>query len=320
MLIASPSCGILIPIPQYPLYTAALAQHGGEPIPYFLDEKSDWSTSPASVRKALEKAKKDGVDPRALVVINPGNPTGSVLNRETILELIKISEENNLVILADEVYQSNIHSPNSSFISFKKLVRETNSDVALVSFHSTSKGYTGECGRRGGYFECTNFPEDVIALTYKMISVGLCAPLSGQVAVETMVNPPKAGEPSYETWKSETDGISQALASRTKLTAQRLNALEGVSCVDSPGAMYLFPRIRLSKRAIEAASKAGKSPDAFYSLAMLDDTGICVVPGDGFGQEEGENHYRLTCLCAGVEEYVSKLEKFHREFMDKYRD
>src|ERR1700754_3668113 len=86
MLIASLNTGVLIPIPQYPLYTAALAQHGGTPLPYFLDEKSDWSTSPSSVRNALEKAKKDGVEPRALVVINPGNPTGSVLTRDVILE------------------------------------------------------------------------------------------------------------------------------------------------------------------------------------------------------------------------------------------
>lgn len=233
MLIAKPTTGVLIPIPQYPLYTAALAQHGGEPLPYFLDESSDWSTSPASVLQAIKKAKKDGVEPRALVVINPGNPTGSVLTKEVILELIKICEENDIVILADEVYQSNIHSPNATFTSFKKLVCETNSNVPLVSFHSTSKGVTGECGRRGGYFECTNFPEDVIALIYKMISVGLCAPLSGQVGVETMVNPPKPGEASYELWKFETDGIAHALASRTKLTAERLNKLEGVSCVDS---------------------------------------------------------------------------------------
>jgi alanine transaminase len=100
--------------------------------------------------------------------------------------------------------------------------------------------------------------------------------------------------------------------------AQRLNALPGVSCVQSPGALYLFPRITLSARAIAAAKEAGKEPDALYALAMLDATGICVVPGSGFGQKEGEWHYRLTCLCPGVEEYVGKLEQFHLGWVEKY--
>ena len=152
-----------------------------------------------------------------------------------------------------------------------------------------------------------------------MVSVGLCPPLSGQIGVETMVNPPKEGDESYPLWKKETDAIHSSLAERTRIMAERLNKLEGVSCVDSPGALYLFPRITLSPKAIEAAKEAEKTPDAFYCLAMLDETGICVVPGDGFGQKEGESHYRLTCLCSGVEEYISKLEGFHKKFMEKYR-
>jgi alanine transaminase len=100
--------------------------------------------------------------------------------------------------------------------------------------------------------------------------------------------------------------------------AARLNALPGVSCVDSPGALYLFPKITLSKKAIDEAKKAGKEPDTFYSLQLLDETGICVVPGSGFGQKEGEWHYRLTCLCPGVDEYVGKLEKFHNGFVSRY--
>ena len=100
--------------------------------------------------------------------------------------------------------------------------------------------------------------------------------------------------------------------------SQRLNALPGVSCVDSPGALYLYPQIRLSDKAIEAAREAGKEPDAFYALQLLHDTGICVVPGSGFGQKEGEWHYRLTCLCPGVDEYVGQLEAFHAKFVEKY--
>ncbi|CAK5265996.1 unnamed protein product [Mycena citricolor] len=319
MLITSPESGILIPIPQYPLYTAALAQHHGRPIPYLLDESSDWSTSVESIETALAEARSQGTTPKALVIINPGNPTGALLTADTMKALVKLCEEHSLVLLADEVYQNNLHrAAEYPFTSFKKIVRELQSPVPLVSFHSISKGVSGECGRRGGYFELTNIAPEVHALVYKLVSVGLCPPLSGQIGVDSMVRPPKEGEPSYALWKKETDTIHAALAERTRIMAQRLNALPGASCVESPGALYLFPKIDIPPKAVEAAKAAGKEPDAFYALALLDATGICVVPGSGFGQKEGEWHYRLTCLCPGVEEYVGKLEQFHLAFLKKY--
>jgi alanine transaminase len=321
MLISEPGkSGFLIPIPQYPLYTATLAQFSGVPIPYYLDETNEWSTSVNEIRSTLEKTRQEGkTQPKALVIINPGNPTGALLDRKTQDEIVDLCEQYNLVLLADEVYQTNLHRRETHpFTSFKKVVIESGKDVALISFHSISKGVFGECGRRGGYFECTNISDDVIALIYKMVSVGLCPSLQGQIGVDCMVRPPKEGEESYAVWKKETDTIHKALAERTRQMVAALNAVQGVSCVDSPGALYLFPRIHLSDKAIKAAEAAGKAPDAFYALALLDATGICVVPGSGFGQKEGEYHYRLTCLCPGVEEYVGKLVKFHEDFTKKY--
>lgn len=319
MLITPPTSGILIPIPQYPLYTATLAQHDGVALPYHLDETKGWSTSIEEIEAAVAKANKDGVKPKALVIINPGNPTGALLDEPTMEQLVKLCEKESLVLLADEVYQVNLHHPNTHpFTSFKKVVRRLNSPIPLVSFHSISKGVSGECGRRGGYFELTNFSAEVVALIYKMVSVGLCPPLGGQIGVDSMVRPPRPNDESYPLWKKETDTIHAALASRTKIMAERLNKLPGASCVDSPGALYLYPRICLPAKAVEAAEKAGKESDAFYALALLDETGICVVPGSGFGQKEGEYHYRLTCLCPGVEEYVGALEKFHLGFIEKY--
>jgi alanine transaminase len=319
MLISNPKSGILIPIPQYPLYTATLAAHSGLGIPYHLDEEADWATSAPEIEAAIAKAVAEGIEPKALVVINPGNPTGAVLDEATMEQLVHLCAQHNLVLLADEVYQSNLHArATHPFTSFKKVVRALGSAVPLVSFHSISKGVTGECGRRGGYFECANIDEDIIALVYKMVSVGLCPPLAGQVGVDCMVRSPRPGDASYALWKTETDATHAALEQRTKTMAARLNALPGVSCVDSPGALYLFPRIRLPTAAIEAARKAGKEPDTFYALELLDDTGICVVSGSGFGQKEGQYHYRLTCLCPGVEEYVGALERFHRKFMERY--
>ncbi|KAH7101192.1 transaminase [Auriculariales sp. MPI-PUGE-AT-0066] len=319
MLLNNPKSGILIPIPQYPLYTATLAQHGGVPIPYYLDERTDWATLPGDIQTSVKKALAEGIEPRALVVINPGNPTGALIEEDTMRELVKLCDKYNLTLLADEVYQDNLHQrERHPFTSFKKIVRELQSNVPLFSFHSISKGVSGECGRRGGYFECTNVPEDVLALIYKMVSVSLCPPVSGMVGVDALVRPPRPGDASYELWLQETGTIHKALAARTRQMAQRLNALPGVSCVDSPGALYLFPKLELPPKAIEAAKAAGKAPDAFYCVALLDETGICTVPGSGFGQKSGEAHYRLTCLCDGVEEYVGKLERFHKSFMAKY--
>ncbi|THH29234.1 hypothetical protein EUX98_g4955, partial [Antrodiella citrinella] len=186
VLITSHKTGILIPIPQYPLYTATLSQFSGVALPYHLSEQDGWKTSLEEIRTALKASESKGdVTPRALVIINPGNPTGSLLDLPTMREVVQLCEEHSLVLLADEVYQNNLHSPSTHpFHSFKKVVRQLNSPIALISFHSTSKGVVGECGRRGGYFECTNIPEDVRALLYKMVSVGLCPPLSGQVGVD----------------------------------------------------------------------------------------------------------------------------------------
>ncbi|KAI0089589.1 transaminase [Irpex rosettiformis] len=319
VLITPNETGILIPIPQYPLYTATLSQFNGIPIPYHLSESDGWSTSLAEIESALAEAAKKGVKPRALVVINPGNPTGALLDLTTMENVVRFCEQHSLVLLADEVYQTNLHSPQTHpFHSFKSVVRKINSPVPLISFHSISKGVKGECGRRGGYFECTNISEEVRAILYKMVSVTLCPPLSGQIGVDCMVRPPKEGEPSYPLYKKETETIHAALAQRTKLMADRLNLLPGVSCVNSPGALYLYPKIELPDKAVKAAEALGKSPDTLYALELLDETGICVVPGSGFGQKDGEHHYRLTCLCPGVEQYVSALEGFHRKFVEKY--
>ncbi|KAI0752887.1 transaminase [Daedaleopsis nitida] len=319
VLITPNVTGVLIPIPQYPLYTATLAQFSGVPLPYHLSESEGWSTSLDEIKATLARAANDGVMPRALVVINPGNPTGAILDKKTMEAVVQLCEEHSLVLLADEVYQANLHRPDTHpFHSFKQVVRELNSPVALFSFHSISKGVKGECGRRGGYFECTNISDDVRALLYKMASVSLCPPLSGQIGVDCLVRPPRPGQPSYELWKTETDTIHAALRHRTQLMAERLNSLPGVSCVDSPGALYLYPKLELPDRAVEEARRQGKSPDTLYALELLDATGICVVPGSGFGQKDGEHHYRLTCLCPGVEEYVSALENFHKKFVEKY--
>lgn len=134
MLISEPGkSGFLIPIPQYPLYTATLAQYSGVPVPYYLDEANGWSTSCPEIRSHLEKVLQEGkIQPKALVIINPGNPTGALMDRKTQEEIVDLCEQYNLVLLADEVYQTNLHRAETHpFTSFKKVVVESGKNVSL---------------------------------------------------------------------------------------------------------------------------------------------------------------------------------------------
>ncbi|KAL7420843.1 alanine transaminase [Cryptotrichosporon argae] len=315
-----PGDGCLIPIPQYPLYTATLAYVGASPVPYYLNEQSAWSMGESDLLRAIEGAKHPI---KALVIINPGNPTGGCLSRAAIESVIRLCHARGILLLADEVYQSNIFDPdNKPFISFKQVLRELEPEVAngveLVSFHSISKGVAGECGRRGGYFELVNIADDVAEQIYKMASVTLCPPVSGQIGVDLLVDPPRPGQPSFAAWHAETSLTHDNLKSRSAYMHERFNALPGMSCQPAEGAMYLFPRLDMPARALAEAERIGKPADVMYALELLDKTGICAVAGSGFGQEPGTYHLRVTALCPGVEDYVSKIERFHREFMAKW--
>uniref|UniRef100_A0A0B7K067 Aminotransferase class I/classII large domain-containing protein n=1 Tax=Bionectria ochroleuca TaxID=29856 RepID=A0A0B7K067_BIOOC len=234
---AAPNTGILIPIPQYPLYTATLSVLDATCVPYYLDEAKNWGTDLNTIRSAYEKAKADGIDVRCIVIINPGNPTGASLPEEDIRA----------------VYQTNVFV--GKFHSFKQVLRKLQQEnpgkhdgVELASLHSISKGMVGECGHRGGYFELVGFDPEVEANIYKFVSIMLCAPVIGQCLVEVM----------------------------------------------------------------------GRTPDEFYCMRLLEATGICVVPGSGFGQKEGSLHFRTTFLAPGTE-WTGRIVKFHKEFMEQYR-
>ncbi|PKI50424.1 hypothetical protein CRG98_029174 [Punica granatum] len=195
-------------------------------------------------------------------------------------------------------------------------------DIALVSFQSVSKGYYGECGKRGGYMEVTGFSADIKEQIYKVASVNLCSNISGQILASLVMNPPKVGDESYESYRGERDGILSSLARRAKTLEDALNSLEGVTCNKAEGAMYLFPRIRLPEKAIKAAEAANTAPDAFYCKRLLNATGVVVVPGSGFGQVPGTWHFRCTILPQEdkIPAVVSRLTEFHRGFMDEFRD
>jgi alanine transaminase len=232
---AKPETGIMVPIPQYPLYTATLSVLDARCVPYYLNEEQAWGTSLDSIATAYDKAVKEGTDVKAICVINPGNPTGASLPAEDIKAVLKFAAEKGLVVIADEVYQTNVFI--GEFISFKKALRDLQKEspgqydhLELASLHSVSKGMVGECGHRGGYFELIGFDPEVAQEVYKFISIQLCPPVLGQCIVEMMVNPPKEGEPSYKLYKEEYDGIFNGLKKRAYALYEAFKQMEGVEC------------------------------------------------------------------------------------------
>jgi alanine transaminase len=216
--------------------------------------------------------------------------------------------------------QANIYAANRTFYSFKQVVREMDSQIPLVSLHSTSKGFVGECGRRGGYAEIVNFPVDVHEQLLKLASINLCPNVSGQICCTLMMTPPEPGEPSYELYVAERDAVLGSLAKRALMMVEGLNKLEGVVCNEAEGALYAFPRITLPAGALAAAEAIHKPADWLYCSELLECTGIVVVPGSGFGQAPGTLHFRTTFLppeedIAGV---VERLGEFHAAFLHKY--
>lgn len=235
VICAKPETGVLVPIPQYPLYTATLAVLNARCVPYYLDESKAWGTNLSAIREAHKKAISEGTDVRAIAVINPGNPTGASLSEEDVRNVLQFAAEEKLVVLADEVYQTNVFV--GKFTSFKKCLRDLQKEepgqydhVELASLNSVSKGMVGECGQRGGYFELVGFDPEVAAEIYKFVSIMLCAPVIGQCLVEMMVNPPRDGDLSYALYKQEYDGISRGLHQRATALFEAFKQMEGVEC------------------------------------------------------------------------------------------
>jgi aspartate/methionine/tyrosine aminotransferase len=312
LLIAGEKDGILIPVPQYPLYSATLTLFGGAPIPYQTDERADWGLSRQALEEALAGAAARGVKARAIVVINPGNPTGAVLSEKDVGMVLDFARQHDLAILADEVYQENVWRPGDRFVSFAGAqARRGDRSVALFSLHSTSKGFLGECGHRGGYVECRNVPEEVLDELTKHQSVALCSNSVGQIVTYLMVRPPRPGDPSFAVYDREKREIQDSLRRRAEIVERGLNAVEGIRCNPVAGAMYAFPQIQLPPGVT----------DGQWCLALLEEAGICVVPGSGFGQADGTWHFRTTILppLDQIEQVVGRIGEFHRKFTARYR-
>ncbi|KAM6318669.1 LOW QUALITY PROTEIN: alanine aminotransferase 2-like [Aegotheles albertisi] len=313
--------GVLVPIPQYPLYSATIAELGAAQLGYELAEERGWALERGALRQAVTEG-RGHCTPRVLCVINPGNPTGQVQTRECIEDVIKFAYEEQLFLMADEVYQDNVYAEGSTFHSFKKVLFEMGPPysevVELASFHSVSKGFMGECGFRSGFVEVVNMDPEVKQQLAKLVSVRLCPPVPGQILLGALMDPPQPGEPSYERFMAEKRAV-RALAHKAQLTEQILNRTPGIHCNPVQGAMYAFPRIHLPPRAIAAAQEQGHPPDMFFCLRLLEATGICLVPGSGFGQRQGTAHFRMTILPPEkLQLLLEKLSTFYSAFVQEF--
>jgi aspartate/methionine/tyrosine aminotransferase len=221
-----------------------------------------------------------------------------------------------------------VYASGCEFHSFAKIMHELDeAEVPLFSLHSVSKGFLGECGHRGGYFEMRNIPDEVLREFVKLQSISLCANVPGQFSTYLMVAPPKPGDESYDTYVKERDGILADLKAKAGILGDGINKIDGMS-VDIPqGALYAFVRFELPKeKGIDPKKMTEDARQAYvakrdndYCLALLEQTGICVVPGSGFGQRPGTFHFRTTFLPPKDEigDLVVKLKKFHEGYIAK---
>lgn len=310
LLIADEKDGIMIPIPQYPLYSAAIKKAGGVQVNYYPDEEGGWVFDREILVEAYRKASEKGVNIKAIVVINPGNPTGAVLDEKSMLEVIEFARENSLMIIADEVYQENVYG--GKFLSFAKVLGTD--PIPLVSLHSISKGFLGECGHRGGYLEMRNPPKiegtslDFIDLLNKQASVSLCSSTPGQVLTYLMVKPPDENTKTYQIYQAEKEQVLSDLHEKALMVREAFTKMDGMECYGETGALYLFPRI--------TKLPEGKT-DFDYCMALLEETGLCTVNGSGFGQAEGTSHLRIAFLPPKelLEQVLPRWIEFHNNYV-----
>uniref|UniRef100_A0AAY5EJN0 alanine transaminase n=1 Tax=Electrophorus electricus TaxID=8005 RepID=A0AAY5EJN0_ELEEL len=312
--------GVLTPEPSYNGFKFALAAQGALVVPYYLREEQGWAVQLDELHRAVLTA-KGYCNLMALYVINPGNPTGHVQTKDSIKDVIRFAAEERLIIMADEVYQSCMIGEGMEFCSYKRALMEMGAPysnmVELASINSISKGLMGECGLRGGYVELVNFDPSMKQNIFKLFSAMPCASLMGQIALHVMVDPPRPGQPSKtflfkmtELCFQEIQSNKRAIINNVRRTLGVLNSLPAITWQPVMGGMFAFPRVSFSQAAINYSQERGQEPDVMYCLRLLEDEGLCFLPGYELGMTEGlENTHLQGCVVVLTtnlaEEYVT---------------
>ena len=277
---------VLVPVPTYPLYTAVLAKIGAKPVFYRTDPSRGWLPDVDHVRSLVSPAT------RALVVIDPNNPTGATYSTEVRKALADIADRHSFPLLADEVYA------DLAFDGPVHAIAADAPDAPIISFSSLSKAYLAP-GWRAGWMAVGNDPrlDDVLAAVKKLADGRLCATGPMEFAIVSALN----GDRSHqETFRAE-------LRERAELTTAKLNAIDGISCVAPSAAFYVMPRVALPP---------GKT-DADFVLELLRATGVLCVYGSGFGTKPEDGFFRIVFLASPAElsKIYDDIGAFTREFL-----
>lgn len=276
---------VLVPTPTYPLYTAVLAKLGARPVYYRLDPSNGWQPDLDDIRRKLSSAT------RALVVIDPNNPTGAVLPDDTRRALLEIASRHNVPLLADEVYgELGYDGPVAPMASLDP-------DAPVISFSSLSKTWLAP-GWRAGWLAvgASHRMDDMLAAIRKLADGRLCSPGPMQHAITA----------ALEGDRSHIAAFIDALKARAQVSVDRLNAIEGVSCVPPASAFYAMPKVDLPPGVT----------DEDYVVALLRETGVLCVYGSGFGLPADEGFMRVVFLATPEE--LNEIYDLIAEFTPRF--
>ncbi|KKD61309.1 aminotransferase [Grimontia sp. AD028] len=282
---------LLVPSPDYPLWTAAVSLSGGKPVHYMCDEESDWYPDLDDIKAKITPNTK------GIVLINPNNPTGAVYSRDFLLEIAEIARQNNLIIFADEIYDKILYD-GAQHHSMAPLAP----DVFCVTFSGLSKSYR-VCGFRSGWMILSgprHLAKGYIAGLEMLASMRLCANVPMQHAIQTALG-------GYQS-------INELILPGGRLLEQRdkawelLNQIPGISCVKPKGALYLFPKIDTKKYSIHNDEK--------MMLDFLLQEKVLMVHGTGFNWHKPD-HFRIVTLPR-VDDLEMAIGRFER-FLTTYR-
>uniref|UniRef100_A0A8C3T9H5 alanine transaminase n=1 Tax=Chelydra serpentina TaxID=8475 RepID=A0A8C3T9H5_CHESE len=202
-------------------------------------------------------------------------------------------------LLISHVHQDSVFTPDSPFLSFKRVLYElgpaVSSAVQLISFYSLSKGFAAEGGFRAGFFELVNI-DPAIMKCFCSWGMSVYPLILGQVLLDALMEPPLPGDPSYQTFMAEKQAVLSDLAHKAQLAQEISSQVPGIRCNPVQGAMYSFPSIQIPARAVQEAQALGLEPDFFFCQKLLEATGIVLAPGSIFGQRRGTHHARVTLL------------------------
>jgi aspartate/methionine/tyrosine aminotransferase len=279
---------VLVPSPTYPLYTAVLAKIGAQPAYYRTDHTRQWQPDIDHIRSLINPRT------RALVVIDPNNPTGAIYPEAMRRALIALADEHGLVILADEVYG------DLAYDGAVPPMAALDNEAPIISYSSLSKAYLAP-GWRAGWMAIGSSPrlDPALAAIKKLADGRLCSPGPMQYAVTAALT----GDRSHQvTFRRE-------LRERAELTTARMNAIPGISCVAPRGAFYAMPKVELPK---------GKT-DVDFVLGLLRAKGILCVYGSGFGTAPEDGFFRIVFLATPAElgAIYDDMSAFTRDFLGR---